>query len=699
MNSSERWNAKKQKEIVMPRKQFLAEHKRLLKILDSAKAEAERQRKELAEMEGGVRTIPKSNIRSREDYKDWKEALDTRSVVKAGRDIKNRREFQSWLGTAIPNSGAIQEFRKKMAELENRSIRNFVHVTDNKGVRELERSKRIYTDVRPGEQMLFINYSRELPYTAFRPRFETVEQRLRGEAFMSGGALTQVSRRPDENESVSSKLQKMLSKQAEQIKEYRTREQQRSPPDVITAKEEGVIEISTALQVIGNAIQRQLFDRQLLTQIQKVSALIAKYAPLMEPSTLAEISRYVSDHANLMRMNSGNIRKETAYEALDELEGELEGQIYEEEGSDVATIQTNRFVEEDTDLLDSIFDAMESLNEFLKRQMGSSYEPVQSRINTAKASLKLVGIKMKPSDYTKQAQELLAQLRRDEQAEKDMQEAELAQPMDAEVADAMGLPPVDVDVVAGADNANVEAWRQYYKQQRDAQELRRALEDRTTAQSAFSNSGVLDQIKHRFVYGIGDTVDPVEALMERPINRRPRKPPTIDEEGMFEDDEEGGDELEAMEAVGAKPYFIEGMPPIPADYKPPEGKLLWTEAVEAGQYPLPDTIYESFLDMLKKEFGKEEIDFEALTNPQQKSLIIPKDDKNPVFQGLNRLYKVATGKVGRGTKAFNASKMGQTMTLETAISTLTKKGVRFLFSDEKPYTVTIEQALGWNKFD
>jgi hypothetical protein len=350
-----------------------------------------------------------------------------------------REEFGSWMGALAPEAGAVNEFRTKMYQSDLRGLQNRIKVNQPDA-----RTQRIVTHATfpadppkfPGIQLFFQNTIDNSPLPGLR-----------------GGALTQLPPTAREYRRVEETVRKNLRSQMRDLTAMRASQPLPSAPrEVLTALDEAKLQIGTSVETIAQQLLRGIFTTDILRELTSASTAIARNAPLMDAGALGELYRYVADLVSALRANAKNTGKEIAEENLISFDDDAQGDfdLYGLPAAPAAQPRDlDKGVKSSQKVAEAIYARVEALFEFLKRQFAVAERPMAERIQSARASLSMLGTNIDRKTYPADVRKRLNL----EEQQKAEQEAIAAAPQGdllglTEAAPA-ALPSLDIGELAG----------------------------------------------------------------------------------------------------------------------------------------------------------------------------------------------------------------------------------------------------------
>jgi hypothetical protein len=234
---------------------------------------------------------------------------------------------------------------------------------------------------------------------------------LPGRSVRGGAVMTQVERNPAVNARTNAKLDDLLKKRADQITGFRHQRQEVPIPSLITIGDDAKYQLAVALQTIGNNIQNEVYDKDMLRNLQSLALTLARNVVLLDHDTLMEFYKFVGDHRRIMAQNSENIARE-------------EAQGVEDDEAHYGRYNPTAQLREYTTLKSNIYEKLGQIQNFLQLNAEASTRPDNERIAIARTALKTLDINLDKSKYTSSARELLKQSRYEEEMARRIEQAQ-----------------------------------------------------------------------------------------------------------------------------------------------------------------------------------------------------------------------------------------------------------------------------------
>jgi hypothetical protein len=302
--------------------------------------------------------------------------------------IDNPDQYKAWLSALLPKSGIVNDFRDKMYQNELRAVQNRANVMEGQGRRMMERGSAEYHAIArarplyPGIQLFYQN---------------TVDQSpLPGRSIRGGAVMTQVERNPAVNKRTNAKLDDLLRSRVDQISDLRQKRQEVPIPSLITVGDDAKYQLAVAMQTIGNNIQRDVYDKDMLRGLQSLCLTLARNIVLLDHDSLMEFYKFIGDHRRMMAQNAKNIAREQAAQVEDD---EAHYANYYP-GVEIRAYQS---------LKDNIYEKLGQIMEYLRLNAEAASRPANERIAVARTGLRTLDISLDQNKYTKEALALLQQ--------------------------------------------------------------------------------------------------------------------------------------------------------------------------------------------------------------------------------------------------------------------------------------------------
>ena len=348
-------------------------------------------------------SIKEANAKAKKNPYDFVHHIRKQPKPDPDHYIDNADQYRAWLSALLPKSGVVNDFRDRMYQNELRAVSNRANVVQGQGRRMMERGTAEFHAIArarpltPGIQLFYQNTVDKSP--------------LPGRSVRGGAVMTPVERNPAVNARTNAKIDDLLKARADQITSFRNQRQEVPIPSLITIGDDAKYQLAVALQTIGNNIQNEVYDKDMLRNLQSLALTLARNVVLLDHDTLMEFYKFVGDHRRMMAQNTKNIARELGAEVQDD-EAHYGRYNPQEQLREYTTLKSN------------IYEKLGQIQNFLQLNAEASTRPDNERVAIARTALKTLDVNLDKTKYTTYARDLLSQSRREEEEARRIQQAQ-----------------------------------------------------------------------------------------------------------------------------------------------------------------------------------------------------------------------------------------------------------------------------------